>query len=89
MKTAATRPTLASGSRQGLGAETMQPMGKGALTPGGRDCGHGAPLGPPVGRASSNHPTGQTVTESEIISSIYGVYSIHCGDLMGKVVKTG
>ena len=67
----------------------MQPMGK-ALSPlEAGDCGHGAPLGPPVGRASSNHPTGQTVTESEIISNIYGVYSINCGDLMGKVVKTG
>ena len=55
----------------------------------GRDCGHGAPLGPPVRRAPSNQLTGQTVTETEIISIIYGIYSIHCEDLMGKVARSG
>ena len=66
----------------GVGRGDHAADGKGALTPGGRSCGPWCPLGPPVGRALSNHPTGQTVTETEIISIIYGVYSIHCGDLM-------
>ena len=90
MKTAVIEAGLAQMVAIGVGAGVGKPMGM-ALSP------LEWPgivvvvphLGPPVRRASSKQLTGQTVTETEIISIIYGVYSIHCEDLMEKVVKTG